>query len=472
MRDLLRWAGRWVAAGALIGAAVVTPTTAHAAAPCDTDPARCGVFKVTNPYSGAQVYVDPQFSGPARAQAAQTPGPLGHQMARVATYPTAVWLDSIGAVTSGQGLTVHLDAALAQRRRSGAGAMVVQLVLYDIPGRDCFGRAAPGELTLDAADQQRYRTEFVDRIVEILQRPRYAALRVVTIVEPGALSDVAFSPPNKPLCAAAGPVYVNEIRYVLSRLGALPNAYPYLDFTFSGSFSYAQYLDGAAGLYADVVGGAGGPGVNTVTGFVTDVRQYVPLVEPFIPSAETVIGGRPVYQSRFYDWNRQIAESSFAQAARTALIGHGFPPQIGMLIDTARNGWGGPDRPTGPSTSDDVDVFVDQSRIDRRPTRDSWCNQAGAGLGARPQANPAPGIHAYAWVTRPGVSDGVADAAAPPDPDRPYLSHRPECDPDWLAPWGSTVPTNALPGAPHAGRWFPEFFAQLVSNAYPPVPGG
>ncbi|MFI7616007.1 glycoside hydrolase family 6 protein [Nonomuraea terrae] len=52
-------------------------------------------------------------------------------------------------------------------------------------------------------------------------------------------------------------------------------------------------------------------------------------------------------------------------------------------------------RPTGPSTSTDVDVFVDQSRVDRRVHAGNWCNQSGAGMGVRPTASPAAGFDAY-----------------------------------------------------------------------------
>jgi cellulose 1,4-beta-cellobiosidase len=140
-----------------------------------------------------------------------------------------------------------------------------------------------------------------------------------------------------------------------------------------------------------------------------------------------------------------------------------------MVVDTSRNGWGGPNRPTGPGTSTDLNTWVDQSRIDRRPTRIAWCNQVGSGLGERPRPSPAAGVHAYAWITPPGVSDGVADRAAPADPLRPYLRHRDRCNPLFQEPQGALILSNALPGAPHWGRWFPAFFAQLVTNAYPPV---
>ncbi|HYN94541.1 MAG TPA: glycoside hydrolase family 6 protein [Pilimelia sp.] len=427
---------------------------------------------VANPYAGAAVYVNPDWAARARSQAATTPGALGQQMERVATYPTAVWLDGIDAITAGRGLAGHLDAALAQQRASGARAMVVQLVLYNIPGRDCMRRAAPGELTVSAADRQRYRAGFVDPIAAILGRPEYAGLRVVTVVEPDALASSVVAPPFPSFvdCTAAHSVYVEEIRYALGRLAALDNTYPYLDFSYSGLFGYPDNLTAATTLYANVVNGPGGPGAASVAGFVTNVRQYAPLAEPFIPSGDTTIAGSPVFMSSFFDFNRHIHELGFAQAARDALVARGFAPSVGMLVDTSRNGWGGPDRPTGPGGSTNVNTWVDESRIDRRQHRVSWCNQAGAGLGARPQAAPAPGVHAYAWVTPPGESDGVASAAAPIDADRPYLRHRNGCDPLWQEPRGAIVLTNALPGAPHAGHWFPAFFAQLVRNAHPPVP--
>lgn len=89
-----------------------------------------------------------------------------------------------------------------------------------------------------------------------------------------------------------------------------------------------------------------------------------------------------------------------------ALVAAGFPEQIGALLDTSRIGWGGPARPTAAGTSTDINAFVEQSRVDRRPTRLTWCNQKGTGLGELPRATPQAHVHAYAWVKQPGVSDG------------------------------------------------------------------
>ena len=72
---------------------------------------------------------------------------------------------------------------------------------------------------------------------------------------------------------------------------------------------------------------------------------------------------------------------------RNAFIAAGFSSTIGMLLDTSRNGWGGPKRPAGASTSTDLNTFVNATRIDLRIARGNWCNQPG-GIGARPVANP------------------------------------------------------------------------------------
>lgn len=101
-----------------------------------TDPTGPG-DRVDNPYDGAQVYVNPEWS----ANAAAEPG--GD---RIADEPTGVWLDRIAAIegaNGGMGLRDHLDAALEQK---GSGEMVVQLVIYNLPGRDCSALASNGEL--------------------------------------------------------------------------------------------------------------------------------------------------------------------------------------------------------------------------------------------------------------------------------------------------------------------------------------
>jgi cellulose 1,4-beta-cellobiosidase len=81
-----------------------------------------------------------------------------------------------------------------------------------------------------------------------------------------------------------------------------------------------------------------------------------------------------------------------------------------MLIDTSRDGWGRADRPAAVSTFTDLNTYVDDSRVDRRPQRGDGCNQKGAG------------IDAYVWVKPPGESDGVSQAGItdPGDPNKKF----------------------------------------------------
>lgn len=138
-------------------------------------------------------------------------------------------------------------------------------------------------------------------------------------------------------------------------------------------------------------------------------------------------------------------------------------------MDTSRNGWGGPDRPSGPSPSTSLDTFVNESRVDRRARADNWGNRIGTSLGERPRAAPHPGIDAYAWIKPPGESDG-ASSAGTAEPNRAGKGYDPLCNP--IGPgWdrGNYRPTGALPDAPAYGEWHSAQFRQLLTNAHPPL---
>jgi cellulose 1,4-beta-cellobiosidase len=200
-----------------------------------------------------------------------------------------------------------------------------------------------------------------------------------------------------------------------------------------------------------------------VDGFISNTANYIPTQEPYLTATES-IGGQPVDSVQFYSFDPEIDEQSYDQAWRSAAVSAGFSSGIGMLIDTSRNGWGGPKRPAGPGTSTSVTTFVNQSKIDQRPFRGDWCNVAGAGLGARPQDSPAPGIQAYVWIKPPGESDGTY----------PAFSGKgdPHCDPNGTQTDGSgnSYATDALPDSPPAGQWFATEFQQLAANAFPALP--
>jgi cellulose 1,4-beta-cellobiosidase len=414
-----------------------------------------------NPFVGATWYVDPIWSAKAGAETGGS---------KVAKYNTAVWMDRIGAIapTDGSfGLRDHLDAALAQ------GANLIQIVVYDLPNRDCHALASNGELTQNAAGTARYRTEYVDAVAAIFADAKYKSLRIIAIIEPDSLPNLVtnLSDPDCAIAAQGPDGYVPNTQYTLNKLYPITNVYSYIDIGHSGWLGWeATNMSDSVTLIGNAIKGTIG-GVNSVAGFVSNTANTTPLSEPFLDAFEnTGLPGNPgsqVRQAKFYEWNNHFGEISFVKAFRAKFIAAGFPSSIGMIIDTGRNGWGGASRPTALSTSTDLETFVNKSRIDVRAHRGNWCNQY-SGIGERPQVINADGIDAYVWVKPPGESDGAASLELSHDPQDPAKGFDRMCDPTYSRSESSgTVVTGAMPNAPVAGRWFKEGFLQLLKDAYP-----
>ncbi|AUH43553.1 glycoside hydrolase family 6 protein [Streptomyces sp. CMB-StM0423] len=425
------------------------PAAAETAAPGD------------NPYAGSQLYVNPDWS------AAATQGGGG----AIADTPTAVWLDSIRSITGGSagsnamGLREHLDEALSQ------GADAIQIVTYNLPGRDCAALASNGELGPTEID--RYKNEFIDPIDAILDDPAYQSLKIINVVEidslPNLITNVSGRPTATPECDVmkANGNYVKGVGYNLAALGDNGNVYNYIDIGHHGWIGWDDNFQATANLLYQAAN-AEGATPQDVTGFAANTANYSATVEPYFSINDTV-GGRPIRESsKWVDWNRYVDEQSFAQAFVTrAATSAGFPSGMGAIIDTSRNGWGGAERPTGPGpTGGTADEYVDASRTDRRIHLGNWCNQSGAGLGARPAASPAANIHAYAWIKPPGESDGASEEI---DNDEGKGFDR-MCDPTYQGnPRNQNNMSGALPDAPLSGHWFQAQFDELIANANPPV---
>jgi cellulase/cellobiase CelA1 len=421
-----------------------------------------------NPYLGAKGYLNPDYVAQVNALADTTGGATGESMRKVAQNPTAVWMDNIGAITAGRGLRGHLDEALVQQAAAGQ-PLVFQVVVYNLPNRDCAALASSGELKISENGLARYKAEYVDPIAAILADPKYADLRIVAIVEPDSLPNLVTNA-AKPSCAEAksSGAYVQGIQYSLNKLSAIPNVYNYLDIAHSGWLGWDSNMGPAVQLYADTVR-ATTRGFASVDGFVSNTANYTPTEEPNLPDPNLTVGSQQLRSSKYYQWNPYFDEADFGAELHRRLVAAGFSSGIGMLIDTSRNGWGGPGRPTGASGST-VDEYTNSGRVDRRLHRGNWCNQSGAGIGLRPQAAPRPNFDAYVWIKPPGESDGIA-TPTPGGPNPDGKQHDPMCDPafrgDEQANGGNL--TGALPAAPHAGVWFPAQFTMLVQNAYPPL---
>jgi len=431
-----------------------TPVTTTTVTPTPTPTPYTGVVTpapvVDNPFVGVQWYVNTDWTELAVAAGGSA----------FADISSAVWMDRIGAITEGTGLVGHMDRALAQ------GANMIMIVIYDLPGRDCAASASNGELPNSAAGLERYKTEYIDPIVAIMGRPEYAGLNIVCIIEPDSLPNLVTNL-GIANCSAVNQtgVYVDGIRYAISQLDTLPNTYQYVDIAHSGWLGWDSNFQPGVDLISDVISGTTN-GYDSVAGFISNTANYTPVEEPYLPNPRLQINYTEIRSADYYAWNFYFEERDFVVDMRSAFISKGFPSTIGMLVDTARNGWGGPARPTAVSTSTDINTYVNESRIDKRLHRGNWCNQVGAGIGLRPVAAPVAGIDAYVWSKPPGESDGVSEPGIsdPVDESKTYDSM---CGPDEQSTYDSAYKTGAMPNSPHAGRWNEAQFQELVQNAYP-----
>jgi cellulose 1,4-beta-cellobiosidase len=441
-----------------------SPTPSRtSASPTPTSTGGGGGPHVDNPYAGARAYVNPDWAAKANAESGGS---------RISNQPTGVWLDSIAAIAAPAGsgyttgLAAHLDNALAQ------GATLAQFVIYDLPGRDCAALASNGEL--GPTEIGRYETSYIDPIAAIEGNPKYASIRIVNVIEIDSLPNLVTNVSGNTATSACATMqqngnYVTGVQYALNKFHPITNTYNYIDAAHSGWLGWDTNFGPAISLFASTAAGTTA-GYASVDGFITDTANYTPLAEPFLTDPNLTINGQPVKSSNFFQYNNYFGELQYAQDFYTKAVAAGFSANLGMLIDTSRDGWGGPNRPTAVSTSTDLNTYVNQSRIDKRPSRGDWCNQSGGGLGVRPTAAPATHIDAYVWIKPPGESDG-SSSLIPTGPQNPGGKGFDQmCDPAYGGnARNNNSATGALPNSPVSGAWFSAQFQQLMTNAYPPL---
>jgi cellulase/cellobiase CelA1 len=459
-------------------------------------------------------------------------------MSVVATYPTAVWMDHIGAITATtgahRGLAAHIQAALAQQAASGSSEPVVmEIVIYDLPDRDCAALASNGELSIAGNDTvtingvatqltgtglQEYENDYITPIFNILQtESTNPNIRFALVVEDDSLPNLitnaglSFGLSN---CVAAnggvtnstgtdidysGSVYIQGIAYAINQFHQLPNVYTYLDVGHHAWLGWPVNMAAGVTLFKTFATTELNDSYASIDGFITNTANYGAVKEPFLTYNEEV-GGSEVYTSGCtstwcgFQFNPNIDEQdyalNFAKALTTpttssytfvdgsTVAGGGFPSTLGFLIDTSRDGWGSPLRPTAPSTSTVLDTFVQDSMIDLRSDAGNWCNQSNAGLGVPPTATPTPGILAYVWIKPPGeadgnypgsvyagTNDGALDGVASTIGD-------PNCNPTHSNALANSMLTDAVANSPSAGTFWSSYFTMLVQNALPQVPVG
>ncbi len=360
-----------------------------------------GAATIGNPFAGATMFVNPDYARKVQGSMELSPADAP-ALRNMKAMPTAIWLDRVATVPK---IGRYLDQAHAQQDKDGTPVVTV-FVIYNLPDRDCHANASHGELRVATGGLETYKTAFIDKIAAAFKaRPDQ---RIVAIVEPDSLPNIATNL-SDPRCAAAESAYREGSAYAIARLAA-PNVSLYLDTGHSGWLGWPDNQRKTAQVFREVLDAAGG--VDLIRGFASNVANYSVLDET----------------TELFDYQANPTRDERAfQAQLSATYAAAGIPNVAWLIDTGRNGRGGIRHQWG-----------------------YWCNNRGAGLGARPTAAPAPGIDAYVWVKPPGESDGTSDPTA--------ARYDPDCGKE-----------DAAPSAPGAGEWFHPYFVELVRNANPPL---
>jgi len=419
---------------------------------------------VADPFTGAKPYLNPDYVKEVQAQAAADGNSAAE--AAVANSQTAIWLDTIAAINGGgttgrTGLQQQLTNAAAQGT-TGTPSLA-EIVIYDLPGRDCAALASNGEIPATSAGLTEYESQYIDPIASILNQFASSPIRVVAIIEPDSLPNVVTNQ-SKSACSTATPYYETGITYALNKLHAIPNVYNYMDIAHSAWLGWPSNMSGTPAVYNTVVKNTTA-GYASIDGFISDTANYTPTQEPLLTNPTLSVGGQPVDSATFYQYNPTFDELTYDTQMYNTLVSAGFPSSKKFLIDTSRNGWG-PTHPTTITSASDVNTYVTDNKIDKRPFRGDWCNQNNAGIGARPTDQPlgaSSPILAFVWIKPPGESDG----------DYPTSTHShgdPHCDPGGTNTDGNggTYSTGSIPGYDvPAGQWFAFEFQMLVKNAFP-----
>ncbi|KAJ3271119.1 hypothetical protein HDV01_007056 [Terramyces sp. JEL0728] len=376
-----------------------------------------------NPFYGATGFINPEFVAQVQSSIANDSS-IAAMANKVASYSTAIWMDTMVNLAR---LSTGLQAAAKQAAQT-KNNITVQFVVYDLPGRDCHALASNGEIPIGGIDT--YKAKYIDVIVETLKANFNPNVRVVLIIEPDSLPNIATNVPGTEKCVQAQQGYEDGVAYALSQL-SLPNVWQYVDAAHGGWLGWPNNQQLGAKVFQRVFNAALALNPKTkIAGFATSVSNYSPFNAPTTAPAKA----DPLQNNNgqlTYEGNPCIDENIYTQQLATVFGPMGLPTRF--IVDTGRSGQAG-----------------------IRTNWGSWCNVKGAGIGPRPQANPSALIDAFVWIKPPGESDGVSGP-----PGAPRLDGF--CDPT------TSNGIDSLPGAPQAGDWFHDEFVMLLKNANPPL---
>ncbi|KAG8693888.1 hypothetical protein FRC09_010206 [Ceratobasidium sp. 395] len=344
--------------------APTTTTTSRPGGATTAAPPTSTVGPSDNPYtSDYTVWLSPYYAAEVAAAVKNiTDSSLAAKAAKVAYIPTFTWFDVAAKVPT---LEIYLADADAKAKTTGK-KQLVQIVVYDLPVRDCHVLASSGGLMLPSAGEAAYK-EYIDGIAAAITK--YPDVRVVAVVEPGSLANPVTNLSDQRR-AKAQDAYSALTVYAIQKLNQ-SNVYLYLDAGHDSWLGLPANLTPAAQLFGDLLKAAGGS--YRVRGLATNVANYNALVaaspDPAAPP------------------NQNYDEQHYISALIPLLQQNNFPAHF----------------------------IVDQGRSGVQNIRDAWgnwCNIEGAGFGLRPGPSTVTNVDQIVWVKPGGESDGTSDNSA------------------------------------------------------------
>lgn len=163
-----------------------------------------------------------------------------------------------------------VDTLSEIRAANQAGAnppYAAQLVVYDLPDRDCAAAASNGEYAIADGGEAKYKA-YIDAIRE--QLVAYSDVRAILVIEPDSLANLITNM-DVPKCVGAHDVYLELTNYAVKQLN-LPNVAMYLDAGHAGWLGWEANLQPAVNLFAGVYKDAGQPAA--LRGLATNVANY------------------------------------------------------------------------------------------------------------------------------------------------------------------------------------------------------
>ncbi|KAH8594427.1 1, 4-beta cellobiohydrolase [Bisporella sp. PMI_857] len=288
----------------------------------------------------------------------------------VQSIGTFVWITARAQIP-------NIASTVAEARevqRKTRKPQIVELVLYNLPNRDCSGGESGGEFELEENGLELYKKEFVDPYAKALAAA--PDLTFAVILEPDSLGNVITNQ-NVPYCQAATPGYEEGLAYAIAKL-QLPNVALYLDAAHGGWLGWDGNLGPAAAEFGKVVKAAAkftaaGAPAPKIRGFSTDVSNFNPYI------------ANP--RANYTEWSNSYDEFNYAKSLEIHLTNNSLPAHF--IIDQGRSGL-----------------------QNSRETWGEWCN-VNAGFGILPTTKTnSTLVDSIVWAKPGGESDGACGPLA------------------------------------------------------------